>query len=101
VALVEWEFLIGLVAWIDTLLGARPLSRVPKWAAVIGYIGLCAANHYPLVSRRHGTRFEREFSNLKTSQKVLLSSAWVAVVVSAVAFLICTAPMHRRLMGID
>jgi len=97
VAMIEWIVLIGIASWIDVLVGTKSLLDIPKWATIIAFLALCAANHYPLVARGHGIAFEREFANLKKSRRILLLAGCVAMMLTAIALFIFSASFHRKL----
>ena len=98
VAMVEWLILIGIASQIDALIGTRSLLDIPKWTAIFAFLVLCAANHYVLVVCRHGIVFEREFTNLKKSRRILLVAACAAITLVAIAFFISAAQAHRKLL---
>jgi len=100
VALIESAFLIGIVLWIDVLVGTKSLFDIPKWAAVIAFLALCAANHYPLVARGHGITFEREFNHLKKTRKILLMASCVVIILAAIAFFIYSVSVYHRFFHI-
>lgn len=99
VAMIEWLVLIGLVSWIEVLVGTRFLLGISKWATIIVFLALCAANHYPLVARGHGTAFEREFASLQKSRKILLLVFCAIIIGVAIAFFVYTAQVHRAFVN--
>jgi hypothetical protein len=98
IALIEALLLLGIASWIEMLAGTR--YRIARWEAVITYFAICVGNHYSLVTCGHGTAFERRFSSLKSSRKILLIAASVAIMLVAVVVFVCSAQAHRRFLGI-
>jgi hypothetical protein len=92
---------MGIAAWINILAGTDARLDIPKWAAGLAFLVLCAANYYPLVVRGHGITFEREFSNLQKSTKIRLLASCVGVILIAIAFFLYSAIAHRRFIGVD
>ena len=43
--------------------------NIHKWAVVLAYLALRILNHYPLVTRGYGIKFEHEFTHFQTPQK--------------------------------
>lgn len=100
VALVEWVILIGVEAWIEILIGVRSHLDYFRWAVMIALFTLWFANYYVLVIRGHGTKFEREFSDLDKSRKTLLIIGFVAVLVAAIAFFYLSVSTYHHFFHI-
>ena len=97
VALIESAFLLGAASWIDVFVGTKSLLDIPRWAAIVTFVALCAANHYVLVVCHHGIVFEREFTHLSKSRKFLLVASCLLMMLTAIAFCISAASAHRKL----
>jgi hypothetical protein len=97
VTLVQSAFLLSILCWIDMLIGTK--LPPPKWTVLIAFLVLCVANHYPLVSCGHGTRFEREFTGLQSPKKAVLVVGFVLVLLSALASFVFSARVHRTYLG--
>jgi len=96
VALVEAAILMGIEGWIEIAAGTRFSFNSSPWPLRIAAVVLYFANHYILVARGHGIRFEHEFANLKKSRKVLLVASCVAMMLAAIAVTICSVSAYHR-----
>lgn len=98
IAIIQAIVLMSVEGWIEMLGGTR-LPHLPKWMIFIAGLALCVANYYVLVTCGHGVEFEREFSHLKKSRKVLLVTSCVAIMLAAIVFFIYSAIVHRHFIG--
>jgi hypothetical protein len=101
ITVIEFWFLIGGEGLIETFGGTRSLLQIPKLAAVVAFMGLYAANYYPLVICEYGVTFEREFSHFKKSKKVLLLTTSMVLMLAAIGFFLYSAFIHRRFIGVN
>jgi hypothetical protein len=82
---------LTITAWIEICLGTRFFFiGIDRWAIGIAFLVVCFANHYVLVMRGYGIRFEREFDTLDKSRKLLLRASCRVMELATVAFLICS-----------
>ena len=99
VALVESLLLVAAGAWIEMLVGIRLLPHFPKWVIFVGVLALSVANYYPLVVYRRGIAFEKEFTHLNKSRKILLLASCFAILVSVIVFCLYSGFAYRRFTG--
>jgi len=100
VALFEAFILMGIAGWIDVYLGSRTFLSASKMAVGIAFLVLCAANHYILVIRGHGIKFERDFSNLEKSRKIRLLVTCALLMLANFAFFIYSVSAYQRFFHI-
>lgn len=102
VTLIEWLLLAGISSWIDIFIGKRFLLSdynsliFSKLAALMLFLALGSVNQVVLVARGHGIRFEREFTHLEKSRKVLLVVSCAVLVVATIAFFIYSRLAYQR-----
>jgi hypothetical protein len=101
ITLIEWFVLLGIGSWVDMFIGTQFLLNLSKWGIRIAFLVLCFVNYYVLVACSQGVEFEREFSHLKKSRKVLLVTSSVAIMLAAIVFFIYSAIVHRHFLGVD
>jgi hypothetical protein len=99
IALIESGVLLGIDLLVDDFSGITLLPTIPKWAFIVIYFAIAVLNFYVLVFRRHGVKFEREFSHFKTGKKIQLILASVAVMLAAIALFIYAANVHRNIIA--
>ena len=95
VTLIEVLLAIAIEGWIEIFFW-KALPRLPQWAFFVAFFILCGANHYPLVTCGHGIVFEREFTHLKRSRKLLLVAASGGFMLAAIMFFGYSGFVHRR-----
>jgi uncharacterized membrane protein YidH (DUF202 family) len=97
VTLIESLFLIGIDNCIEMFLNKKViLSKPAVWLALFA---LFLINVYFLFFRRYGTKFEREFDNIKKSRRIILVVSCVVVVVAVIVFCIFSSIAYRRFLG--
>lgn len=101
VTLIESAVLLSILSWMDMLTGTTSFLSFSKWVAVVAFLAICAANHYPLVILGHGVTFERAFSDLKNTRRIFLVASCVVGLLLVVTFFIYSASAHRRFLGIN
>lgn len=99
IALIQSGVLLGIDLLVDDFSRTKILPTIPKWVFLLLYFVIAALNLYFLVFRRHGIKFEREFSHFKTGKKIRLILASVAIMLTAVAFVIFAANIHRNILA--
>jgi hypothetical protein len=96
VTLFEAFIFMEIAVWIAIYFGMKSFFDADKWTIGAIFMALCAANHYILVIRGHGIKFEREFSNLEKSKKSrLLASCAVLMLANFVFFIYSVSAYHR------
>ena len=97
VSFIVCIILLGISGWIEIFFGKQFLfPHVSKPDGLIISFVVYLVNYYILVIRGHGTRFEREFSNLEESKRTLLRiSCWI-VEIGSLAFIICSFYAYRH-----
>ncbi|HEV2434594.1 MAG TPA: hypothetical protein VG077_01215 [Verrucomicrobiae bacterium] len=99
-AFIEEAFLLGIVSWLEVLAGERFVPHLPKGAIAIAFVALCATNHYLLVIRGYGIRFEQEFTRFKKTKKYLLVTSCIAIIVAVITFSIYSISVFHRFFHI-
>jgi uncharacterized membrane protein YqhA len=100
ITLIEWLFLLGIVWWLEMLVGTRFLSQFPKWIVAIAFLALFAANYYLLAIRDLGTAFEREFTHFGKSKKILLITSCITIIVVVIVFFMCSISIYHHFFHI-
>jgi len=80
--------------WVEIYIGER--FYFDRWVIRIAAVALYLINYYILATRGHGIKFEREFSNLKKSRKVLLLASCVVMVLVAIAVSIYSVSAYHN-----
>lgn len=96
VALIESAFLIGIASWIDIYFRIKSLFDNSKLTAILAFLILCAVNHFLLVVRGHGIKYEREFSHVTKNRKIFLVVSCVILMLASVVFFVISANAHRH-----
>lgn len=99
VSLIAFFIIEAIKQRIEILLGARFSFDSSPWdmAAVLALYFL---NRYVLITRGHGIKFEREFTHLKKSRKILLLVSFAVLLLATIAFAICSDSAYRRFFHI-
>jgi ABC-type transport system involved in cytochrome c biogenesis permease subunit len=100
VTVIEGFILMSIEVWIEMYFGTRFLLSASKWAIGIAFLALYYSNYYVLVSRGHGITFEREFTTLEKSRKVLLVASFVVLVLATIAVMIFSVSAYHRFFHI-
>jgi hypothetical protein len=98
VTLIESIFLLGIASLLDDLLGTKILVNVPKWELYSFFFALGAVNCYVLIFRRHGIKFERDFTHFEKSKKIFLITSCVLIMLIAIVFSIYALTIHRNMI---
>jgi hypothetical protein len=80
--------------WIEIYLGER--FYFDRWVIRVAAVALYLVNYYILATRGHGIKFEREFTNLPKSQKILLLASCVVMILVAIAVSIYSVSAYHR-----
>jgi hypothetical protein len=96
VAVIEALLLLAIDGWIEVVVGRGFLLHLPKYTIVFAFFAICAANHYVLVVRNHGIRFQQEFKHLSKTRKTLLVWISAGMMLMSIAFFLCSASAHRK-----
>jgi hypothetical protein len=96
VSIIELVILTDLQGWIEFLVGTRSSFDSDRWATWAIALAFYLANYYILVTRGHGIKFEREFTHLKKSRKILLVTSCAVLLLATIAFSICSIPAYQR-----
>ena len=97
-AFSEFALIFSMAGWCDVMVGEPSLLNVPKWVSLILLGVLYAANDYPLVGRRIGTRFDTEFMKFKQSRKSLLIASTILTMLIGAAFCLYSVSVHRTFL---
>jgi UDP-N-acetylmuramyl pentapeptide phosphotransferase/UDP-N-acetylglucosamine-1-phosphate transferase len=100
VAAVEWVILTAIAGWIGIFCRSESFFDLGQWAIGIAFLILCSINHYVLVMRGHGIRFEREFNSLKKSKRIFLLVNCTVVLLVIIGFFIVTVSAFQRFFHI-
>lgn len=100
VTLLEGLILTGIAGWIEMYLGTRFLLNAGKVTIWIVYVALGFANYYILIIRGHGTKFEREFSNLPKAQKNFLLASCAVILLVTMVFMIYSVSAYQHFFHI-
>ena len=84
---IEFCFLMGGRDYIEVLNKVRYSFDSSLWVKVAMIFALYIPNYYILVTRGHGIEFERGFTHLKKSRKIVLIACFSLLVLTAIAFL--------------
>ena len=93
--IVEMLILAGIKQYIEIHIGTRFSIGVPLWEKAF-VVALYFVNRHVLITRGHGLKFERDFSHLKKSRKVLLLASCAALVVGTITFAVYSASAYHR-----
>jgi hypothetical protein len=96
VTLVEGIILMGIETWIEIYFGKRFLFGLEKLATCIAYLTLFLPNYYVLAIRGHGIKFERKFTHLTKSRKVILATSFAALLMATVAFFVYSVTVYHQ-----
>jgi len=96
IALIEEAFILGVVSWLDVLVGTRSFLNIPKWVIAVAFLALWVANQYLLVVLGHGIIFEREFTHFNKSKKIRLLTSCVAIIVGIVSFFVYSVSVFHQ-----
>lgn len=99
IAMIESCVLIGAVACADIFTRTDYLQIIPKWTVTVLVLLLFIFNHYCLVVRRSGIKFEHEFTHFKKSKKIHLVLVCTTIVLAAGAFVVYSVHLHRAIFG--
>lgn len=83
--LTAFFIIFGIKQYIEIHIGTK-FSFDSTPGEMVAVLALYYANHYILVIRGHGVRFEREFNNLKKSKKILLVTTCAVIMLAAIVF---------------
>jgi hypothetical protein len=99
IALIESGLLFEVASLSHDVHGTTIFSIIPKWVVLVSYLAIGALNHYMLIVRGSGIKFEREFSQFKKTKKVYLLTTSVIMMLTAIAFVLYSASVHRKLLS--
>jgi hypothetical protein len=85
VSLIAFLILKGIKSNIEILVGKKFSFDSSPWE-LAAVLALYYVNYYVLITRGHGIKFEREFTHLKQSRKVLLLASCGVLLLAAIAF---------------
>ena len=100
VTVIETVILMCIAGWIEMFVGTRFSFHSEPWTIRIACVALYFANYYVLVSRGHGITFEREFTHLEKSRKVLLLASCGIMVLATIAVMIYSVSAYHRFFHI-
>ena len=100
VCLIAFFILKGIESYIEIYVGTRFSFDSSQWERVAITLALYYANYYVLVTCGHGVKFEREFTHLKKSRKVLLLVSCVVLLLATIAFCIYSDSAYQRFFHI-
>ena len=83
--LIAFLILKGIESYIEIHIGTRFSFDSSLWE-MASVLALYYSNYYVLVSCDHGIKFEREFTHLKKSRKVLLVTSCAVLLLVTIAF---------------
>jgi hypothetical protein len=100
VCLIAFFILKGIESYIEFHVGTRFSFDSSKWEMAAITLALYLPNYYVLVTRGHGIKFEREFTHLKKSKKVLLLVSCAVLLLATMAFCIYSDSAYQRFFHI-
>jgi hypothetical protein len=100
VTLISGAIIMGGELWIELLVGTRFSFHTNPWTIRIAALALYFVNYYVLVTRNYGIKFEREFTHLQKSRKVLLHVSCAVLLLSIIAFIIYSVSVYQHLFHI-
>jgi hypothetical protein len=93
---VEFLILKGIEAYIEIHVGRRFSFDSSQWEKVAITLALYLPNYYILVTRGHGIKFERAFTELNKSRKVNLLVSCAVLLLTTVVFSNYSDSGYRR-----
>jgi len=94
VSLIELVIIRLIQDWIEISIGKRFSFDSNRLVNSAIFLVFYLVNYYFLVSRKHGLKFEREFSHLKKTRKVLLLVGCAMIFLATVVFSEYTLPVY-------
>jgi hypothetical protein len=90
----------GIKSYIEIYVGTRFNFDSALWERAAIILAIYLPNNYILDTCGHGIKFEREFTNLKKSRKVLLVMSCAMVLLATIVFGICSDSAYRHFFQI-
>jgi hypothetical protein len=98
ITLIESVILMGIASLLDDLFGTTILVDVPKWKIYSFFFALGAVNCYVLIFRRHGIKFEHDFTHFEKSKKIFLVTSCLIIILTAVILSFYAITIHRNMI---
>jgi hypothetical protein len=96
VCLMGFFILKGIESYIEIHVGTRFIFDSSLWERAAIILSFYLTNYYVLVIRSYGIKFERVFTHLQKSRKVLLIVTSLVLLLAIIAFCIYSDFVYRR-----
>jgi hypothetical protein len=96
ISIILLVILTNIEGWIEIFIGTRFSFHSNRWATGAIALAFFFVNYYILVIRAHGLKYEREFTHLEKSRKVLLQVSWTIVVLATIVFSIYSISAYQH-----
>ena len=100
ISLITLINLSNIKDWIEIHVGTRSFYDFDRWPHWVVGVAVFLVNYYVLVGCSHGIRFEREFTHLKNTRKVLLVTSCALLLLATIVFSFYSDSAYRRFFHI-